>query len=165
MISGKRLEVGHGFVSMQFGIWPLTRSVKIYGGPAKLAPKSMYSLNLRAEDPELPCTDLLPITDFGVPRVDKDTERALKGLLNAAVDNGEAYTGCAGGTGRTGLMLALCLKAAGESDPIPLTRATYKTNAMENSKQEEYVSSFYIGPPMRKALNRRAAIRALQFWK
>ena len=49
-----------------------------------------------------------------------------------------------GGIGRTGLLLALVLKAAGYTDPLLEVRARFKSHAVETSDQKDYLDKFDV---------------------
>jgi len=151
--------IGHGSIPLEFGYGPFKTTVTVHGGPITLAPEGMVAVNLRMEDISHGTTNFL-IKDFGVPKRIRAAE-FLERLVPVAIQKGEIYVGCAGGTGRTGLMLALLARIAGEEHPIPYVRANYKRHAVENAEQEDFVQTFPANwlEPIQKDANRRGAKR------
>lgn len=84
----------------------------------------------------------LPIRDFSVPTDLLVLEKSLESTLDALLKGKTVAAGCMGGTGRTGLYLALLAKIAGEDQPIEYVRKHYRSHAVETKAQEAYVRTF-----------------------
>jgi hypothetical protein len=157
-----------GHIDLFFGRkilgFKIGRTVRIHGGPiVRAGGLTMHRLNLRAEAPDLVAESFLPIKDYSVPDP-VPAYRALERFLNQAIEDGEVFVGCAGGIGRTGLIMALCAKAAGDPNPIKTVRAQYKSHAVETMEQNGFVSGFPTAL-LAVNLNRAAFVRAFKFWK
>jgi protein-tyrosine phosphatase len=88
-----------------------------------------------------------PVPDFGVPD-DPDAFAALVDDLLARLRRGEGiFVHCYAGQGRTGIVLACVLRAAGfEGDPVPVIRTIYHPRAVENADQRLFVLKFVPRP-------------------
>lgn len=117
--------------------------VEIFGGPYVNRPAQMTGVKLAVEI-DRPCDINLPVRDYSVPEVDQ-AQAALRECLARMLKGEQLYVGCWGGTGRTGLFMALLAKAAGVSDPVAYVRATYNDHAVETPEQEAYVRDFPVG--------------------
>ena len=150
---------GHGSIQLNFGIGPFKTRTTVYGGPIIAAPDGMVSVNLREEAPEFGTIQFL-IPDFSIPGL-IHTVDFLERLVPTLIDRGEVYVGCAGGTGRTGLVLALLAACAGEPHPIAYVRANYKKHAVETRDQEKFIGYFPSNwiKDIRSDANRRGAKR------
>lgn len=134
---------GDGHITLSFGYGPFKTNVKVHGGPFRAAPfEVMHTVNLREEQPHGKANQFFPIKDFGVPRMFYTGDH-LRRMVESALQDGEIYVGCAGGTGRTGLVLALLARVAGVSDPVRFVRDTYKSHAVETAEQERFVQGFH----------------------
>jgi len=118
-----------------------------YGGPALT----------HTEGIELPFWESEPVTervteaiyidwpDFGTP-ADKVPIKALVQWMVEQLAAGKTLeTGCMGGHGRTGTLLALLLCAQGVTPPEAIERVRDKhcKKGIENEKQAKYVGAFY----------------------
>jgi len=96
----------------------------------------------------------LPIRDFQTPEgtiPPSEVAQALTKALTAALRGQDVYVGCMGGWGRTGLVLALLVKATGVTDdPVAFVRAHYNPRAVETADQAEYVAGFDVAPVRRR---------------
>lgn len=123
----------------------------VYGGPFHAAPHEFYfkTLCLQAEPRArgAPKPDqFLRIPDFSVPEVRNATFMLAWVLFESIVRKRPVYVGCMGGTGRTGLILALLIKICyGETtNPLVNVRAQYRSSAVETQEQEEFLSDFPV---------------------
>lgn len=80
----------------------------------------------------------VPTRDFDVPKV-ADVRRALVQLIAQMAIGRQAYVGCMGGIGRTGLLLAALAKIMGVEDPVAYVREHYIPHAVETQKQQDYI--------------------------
>ena len=128
------------------GLFP--RSL-VHGGPFRHAPAAMSGLCLLEAPPVLAQHDHMPIEDFHVPENAARVEAALKGVFTELLRGRPVYVGCAGGWGRTGLMLSLIAKVAGEAKPIAYVRKHYTPRAVETEALERYVADFDVRPLQR----------------
>jgi protein-tyrosine phosphatase len=139
-----------------------TGKISVYAGPGRDAKgvDGWKVCTLQAETPHCGRWDYrLPIPDFNVPE-EKATRRCLWWLLVQTILKMElVFVGCAGGKGRTGVILALLTRIAlGCSGPvaIDIVRREYNPHAVETKAQEEFVSAF-------KITTLRAAYKAMSF--
>lgn len=132
-----------------FVILPLFRgsSFQLYGGRYLDIPEGMIGVNMAVEI-NRPCEVSIPTVDFNVPSVDAMSTGLYK-TVEFIVEGNAVYAGCAGGVGRTGLLLALVCKAWGISDPINYVRAQYCAHAVETEQQRKYVEQFVIDPKIK----------------
>ncbi len=121
----------------------------LHGGPFRHAPASMAGLCLLEAPPVLAQHAHMPIEDFHVPEDQAAVEAALKGVFTELLRGRPVYVGCAGGWGRTGLMLSLIAKVAGELDPVAYVRRHYTPRAVETDAQHRYVQEFDARPLQR----------------
>lgn len=131
------------------GLFPASR---VHGGPFRHAPSGMHGVCLleRADGMLEPGLDVhMPIEDFQVPRDVGEVGRGLRHVFTQLLRGRPVYVGCAGGWGRTGLMLALVAKVAGEPDPVAYVRQHYTPRAVETAAQERYVEQFDVKPLQR----------------
>ena len=111
----------------------------LFGGSFFEAPSSGYfTVNLMKEIP-LPCDAYVPIKDFSVPENTKEMVDAFDKILAA---EGDAFVGCFGGKGRTGLFMACFLKYLGYFDVVHQVRQEYNEHAVENMEQMMFVWDF-----------------------
>lgn len=133
---------GHGRITLRFGYGPLKTEVVVHGGPFVDAPNGhMHTVNLREEATHLPADQYFPIKDFSVPNVFL-TEEQLQKMLEKLLEDGQIYAGCAGGIGRTGLVLALLASVSGVEDPVLFVRENFHPHAVETSEQKHFVDTF-----------------------
>lgn len=138
LVPGTRIRVMH------LDIGGFRRS--IYGGPFIEASKlpDGHHVRLEMHAPRSNTTFNLPIPDFSVPQPEQidAVRREVHSLLKAAASGRCAFVGCMGGTGRTGMILALAMKELGHPRPIDYVRQMYKRGAVETSEQEDYVRRY-----------------------
>ena len=142
-----------------YGLFPES---KLHGGPFRNAPISMHGLCLLEHVGPHALHSLghhMPIPDFQTPPDNEAVNEALKFVFTQLLRGKPVYVGCAGGWGRTGLMLALIAKATGIKTPIAYVRQHYTRRAVETLEQEDYVYAFDVRP-IQKWM-RLAALRAL----
>jgi len=87
----------------------------------------------------------LPIADYGVPdsTVLRDWNAALPGLLAQLQQPGRVLVHCAGGFGRTGMMVATLLRALGEeAGPAMAQVRAVRPGTIETAEQEAFVRAF-----------------------
>lgn len=123
---------------------------RLYGGPYMQKPKGMTGVKMAAEI-KAQCAVDIPTRDFCTPGL----EHMQKGLLETIkliLDGKPVYAGCMGGIGRTGLILALVVKAWGIKDPVAYVRKNYYAHAVETQEQLKYVSEFVIDPKIKKMI-------------
>lgn len=134
----------------------------VTGGPFADCPPSMKGVKM-AKEINKPCAVDIPTQDFHVP----DRKLLYKGL-NKALDlmlAGEPlYVGCMGGKGRTGLFLAVLVKAFGQKKPVEFVRANYYSHAVETPEQYDFVKKFRITPTMRRKIKKLRSRLRWQFW-
>lgn len=119
----------------------------VIGGPYDayevVKSKDTFGVCVRAEQTRGRQIDVhLPIEDFSVPEDTDAVEKALEAALKAAFAGKTLYIGCMGGWGRTGLFLALLVKALGIKDPVGYVREHYHSHAVETKMQKLYVDTF-----------------------
>lgn len=129
--------------------WFEVISTKIYGGPYRNKPVDVLGVKM-AEEIHLPCFIGVPTRDFSVPDVRLMREGLEDGVV-AIMQGKKLYAGCMGGTGRTGLYLALVAKAFGleaeahgRKGPVGYVRKHYKAHAVETSEQQKYIDDFDV---------------------
>ena len=87
----------------------------------------------------------LPIADYGVPdaAVLQDWNAALPGLVAQLQQPGQVLVHCAGGFGRTGMVVAMLLKALGEESEEAMARVrSVRPGTVETAEQEAFVRAF-----------------------
>ena len=87
-----------------------------------------------------------PIRDFATPTATEFTEMVKLATLNLA-DKKNILVHCAGGNGRTGLLLCGILKTCGVANPIQVARKT-KSTYVETPEQEKMVTEFPVIVPV-----------------
>lgn len=85
--------------------------VTVIGGPYLDKPRELRGVKL-AEEIDAPYDLKLDIPDFSVPDREETFEVTLR-AIDLLVQEGTIYVGCMGGIGRTGLFMALLVKATG----------------------------------------------------
>lgn len=136
------------------------RAIHIVGGPFDSRPKIAgigFAVCARMERVPKTGVDLLiPIRDFDVPKhTQSELDAALYMIGTAALEGQTVYIGCMGGWGRTGLVMALLIKAFGSDNPVEVVRAHYTAHAVETLPQQEYVAN-YDTTAVTKALKKYA---------
>jgi hypothetical protein len=135
----------------------------VAGGPFRECPPTMKGVKMAAEIKQ-ECAVDIPTQDFRVP----DKKLLYKGL-NKALDlmlAGEPlYVGCMGGKGRTGLFMAVLVKAFGVRKPVEYVREHYYSHAVETDEQMLFVKKFLITPTMRRKVKLLRRWSWLKFWK
>ncbi len=124
----------------------------VYGGPFRLAPHGVIfrTLCLQAEPRELgaPHPDqYLRIRDFSVPDIRNAVFMLAWVMFESIVRKRSVYVGCMGGTGRTGLMLAILIRITYGDDgerALWRVRQQYRARAVETKEQEEYLADFPV---------------------
>jgi protein-tyrosine phosphatase len=76
----------------------------------------------------------------------------LEATINYILEGKPVYAGCMGGIGRTGLLLALVLKAWGDEAPVATVRKQYYPHAVETSEQMRYIKEFEIDPKLKRRI-------------
>lgn len=119
---------------------------KIYGGSFFDAPagKRFLTINLMEERPLLQSEIYLPVKDYNVPSNPQDLVDAFDKIL---ADHRNAYVGCFGGVGRTGLFMSCFLKYIGESEPLARVRREFNLHAVETPEQEKFLADFHFTAP------------------
>jgi len=123
-------------------------TLDITGGPYDAYPGQPYlGVCVRAEQTAGRLMDVhLPIDDFSVPRHDDEVLKALEKTIRAGLAGRKIYIGCMGGWGRTGLFMALLVKALGVEEPVSFIRQHYTPRAVETKEQQFYVKNFDVSP-------------------
>lgn len=137
-------QIGNGSMKL-----PLYRGryYRVYGGryaerPEFIAGHKTLGVCMAAEI-GLPANVVCPVADFQVPTASLADE-ALGKTVMLVLTGAPVYVGCAGGIGRTGLMLALLAKAFGEADPVQYVRKNYIPHAVETGNQKAFVASYEV---------------------
>lgn len=140
----------------------------ITGGPFADCPSNMVGVKM-AREIKAKCAVDIPTEDFRTP--DRKTlYRGLNKALDSILAGEPVYVGCMGGKGRTGLFLAVLVKAFGVKKPVEFVREHYYAHAVETADQYKFVKQFTITPPLRKKIKlarRRAQwfFWTRQFWQ
>lgn len=152
-------KIGNGSMTIDLGWRGAWRKLTFYGGPFNRFPgEGFFGVCVRAESVPKTGVDLhLPIVDFQVPTSNGKTAQVVQGTIKAAIDGKKPYVGCMGGWGRTGLVLALIAKAAGEDDPVDFVRKNYASHAVETLPQLQFVNNFDV-TELRRTMYRDAWI-------
>jgi hypothetical protein len=85
-----------------------------------------------------------PIVDYTAPTLNTGFTDLLQSILLLLAKNNNVLVHCAGGTGRTGLVLSTLVKSVGIKDPIAWVRRV-KSTYVETMTQENFVASV---PPL-----------------
>lgn len=145
------------FEDKLFGFIPIRFKTTVYGGPYVMVQEETdWSMCLKAEasSAERQSSDwYLPIEDFSIPKFDEEVRMALFEIWTHALAGKTVGAGCMGGTGRTGLILALMAKVGGCDSPLTDVRAKYKPHAVETKAQAAYLAEFDVSK-IRKKLHR-----------
>lgn len=144
------------------------RRLTIYGGPFRAFDKTAdgaWGLNLKAEQPDPRADQYLPIRDYDVPEDAASARMAVLSVIEAAASGRKAYVGCAGGWGRTGLILALVAKTLGQEDPVGFVRQHYTPHAVETREQKAYVDKFDVEQMQRAVRATLKKGRWVRLWR
>lgn len=116
------------------------KTKRLYGGSFFQAPESAdyLKINLMAEYP-LPCDYYLPIQDYSYPTDIVKMVNIFEAIKNSDKD---AYVGCFGGVGRTGLFMSCFLKYLGYEKPLLHVRQQYNPKAVETQGQMDFLYTF-----------------------
>jgi len=135
----------------------------VTGGPFHECPPNMQGVKM-AKEIKQACAVDIPTADFQTP--DRLVlYRGLHKALDLVLAGEPLYVGCMGGKGRTGLFLAVLVKAFGVKKPVEFVRANYYAHAVETDEQMAFVRKFTITPPMRRKIKRLRRWSWLRFWK
>jgi hypothetical protein len=135
----------------------------VTGGPFRECPLTMKGVKM-AKEIKQPCVIDIPTEDFQTP--DRKTlYRGLNKALDLILAGEPVYVGCMGGKGRTGLFLAVLVKAFGVKRPVEYVRAHYYAHAVETKDQYAFVKKFTITPTMKRKVKRLRRWAWLRFWK
>ena len=125
-------------------------ALRVLAGAFSDTPRqAVVRLCLQAEQP---MTDAhihfrLPIKDFDVPPI-RDAALAIAWVVwQGIIRRKMVYIGCMGGTGRTGVLLALLARVTSSEDgpdAIKYIRRVYRAGAVETKEQEQFVRSFPV---------------------
>jgi hypothetical protein len=116
----------------------------IFGGPIAQAPEHAFRVRL-APEVRVDCEITVPVRDFGIPdNFDHWRAAALKLIRVGLKGKVMPYTGCMGGIGRTGMMLATIAKILGEDAPVAWVRTHYRRGAVETVAQERFVADLDV---------------------
>ena len=173
--------VSNGWLTFKLGWQFAWAEVSFVGGPyvnyIPLLENNRHlkplGCNLKKENPhdELKGVQVyIPIPDYGVPKrlggyLEPEsglTLGALYDCITAAIEGRLVCIGCAGGMGRTGLMLSMIhaiLK--NECNSVEYVRCHYHPHAVETLHQKTYVEEFAAG----KARKRLRKIIMMFAWK
>ena len=133
----------------------------LYGGPYRKKPEGMKGVKMAAEI-NAQCDVSVPTRDYCVPDP-KELEQGIRKTILMLAKGEKVYVGCMGGVGRTGLFMAVLLKAMGVKDPIKMVRECYSPHAVETEEQEAFVRDFDTRRLKLTALG--AKILSLFYWK
>lgn len=156
MNSSNRMDLKYGIRVDVKGQLPFR--ARVFGGPFvnfDVEERRLVGVKMAAEI-DHPHNISIPTQDFSVPEPDIMLEGMIK-AIRAMREGNDLYVGCMGGVGRTGLFMAILVKAclvnAGEyGDPIaPIlhVRSYYNPHAVETVGQREYVQNFDVTPLLR----------------
>lgn len=135
----------------------------VTGGPFMECPSTMKGVKM-AKEIKQECAVDIPTQDFQVP--DRAVlYRGLHKALELVLAGEPVYVGCMGGKGRTGLFLAVLVKAFGVKKPVEFVRANYYAHAVETQEQYLFVKKFRITPRMRLKIKLARRWAWLKFWK
>jgi protein-tyrosine phosphatase len=86
----------------------------------------------------------LPVPDFGIPTNHAQWDEGVRAVMEAAGDGKNVAVHCLAGLGRTGTFMACLAKSVLKMSGIEAIDwvREFIPGAMENSNQEEFVSSF-----------------------
>lgn len=131
------------------------QNFNIFGGPIAQAPEHAFRVRL-APEVRVDCEITVPVRDFGVPdNADEWRAAALKLIRVGLKGKIMPYTGCMGGIGRTGMMLATIAKIVGEEAPVAWVRTHYRSGAVETVAQERFIADLDVGAAQAWLIRRR----------
>lgn len=131
----------------------------VYGGMFVKRPPGYLGVKMAVEI-NRPCDVSVPVVDFSIP-TPAEMELGLSQTVKLILSGSPVYVGCAGGIGRTGLMLAVLAKAWGVDDPISYVRSQYFAHAVETKQQIDFVSNFKVSFKVRMKI---AMAKVLNFY-
>jgi len=104
-----------------------------------------------------------PIKDFGIPRIDKFVYFVSQ-LTQKVADGSNCLVHCAGGQGRTGLIICGLLKLVGVNEPLAQAR-TINQNFVETKAQEQCLQSMPICVDTSLSKTHPILVKAITFSK
>jgi protein-tyrosine phosphatase len=121
---------------------------RLFGGSFFDAPEPGHflTINLMAESPQLVSDIYLPIVDYSIPEDPFAMIQAFEAIRQSDKD---AYVGCWGGKGRTGLFMSCFLKYLGQEDALKTVRRDYNEHAVETPEQMAFLDNFPVAPSLR----------------
>lgn len=119
---------------------------RVYGGPYIEKPAGWVGVKMAKEIPLHDNSDRqinIPTQDFLTPNPD-DLSHGLAQAVDEILRGRMVYVGCMAGRGRTGLFLAVLVKAFGVKQPVEYVREHYYEHAVETPAQYKFVTHFPI---------------------
>lgn len=135
----------------------------VTGGPFHDCSPAFKGVKM-AKEIKKPCAVDIPTEDFKTPNR-LELYRGLHKALDLMLAGEPLYVGCMGGSGRTGLFLAVLAKAFGVKKPVEFVREHYYAHAVETPDQYAFVKKFTITPPMKRKIKQLRRWSWLKFWK
>jgi hypothetical protein len=126
----------------------------VCGGPYKQKPTEMPGVKMAKEISLFKNGTYeidIPTRDFHTPDPD-DLARGLEAAVFMITSGSPLYVGCYAGKGRTGLFMAVLVKAFGIKDPVAFVRAKYYPHAVETEDQKKFVADFEIPWTVKKMI-------------
>lgn len=140
----------NGTLPIEFGWNGLNHRATVIGGRYDDFPEQgMFGVCVRHEPTSRDYSVKLGIHDFSVPppSMAQEVSDALMATIAALFDGEAVYIGCMGGIGRTGMFMALLVKATmPHVDPVEYVRENYLGSAVETREQQDYIAGFDTGP-------------------
>lgn len=134
----------------------------VFGGPFRQyvpGTRRLFGVKMAVEI-DAPADVYIDTEDFSVPTV-SDMQAGIIKTLELMSQGQDAYSGCMGGIGRTGLFMACMAKSVAAiqdnlgkpadcthpgMDPVSFVRKHYIPHAVETQGQKAYVMMFDTGP-------------------
>lgn len=133
-------------------------SAAIFGGPFADTTVNPHTwlVNMAKEHQLLPSHSLVPTLDFKVPP-QPEFHEALFDALTALHLGQDVHVGCMGGSGRTGVFIAVLLAAISEAETgittngvrVKNCRSLYQPHAVETAEQQKFVEGYNVAPLVR----------------